>query len=319
MEYENAAGRIYDIQGYAVHDGPGIRTTVYTKGCPLRCLWCHSPESQLHKFQLGYLPLKCLGVDLCENTCIKACGQGALSAGQPVEAMDGSGLIRKIIVDREKCTNCQKCAEVCINKALYTAGWDTTVDEVYERLMKDVPFFHNGGGITISGGEAMSQFPFTYNLAKRLKDSGIHICLDTTGFADTENFAKILPYVDLFLYDLKQMNSEMHKKLTGVPNEKILENARFLAANGGKLQIRYPVIPRLNDSEENMHATAKFCKELGDAVTLVQLLPYHHLGTSKYERLGWKYKMHRWQPPEDEFMQKALDIFKSYDLPCQLH
>ena len=132
-------------------------------------------------------------------------------------------------------------------------------------------------------------------------------------------FRQIIPYVDLFLYDLKQMDSDMHKKLTGVPNEKILDNARFIAANGGKLQIRYPVIPRLNDSEENMHATAKFCKELGDAVTLVQLLPYHHLGTSKYERLGWKYKMHRWAPPADELMDKALKIFQSYDLPCQLH
>lgn len=319
LEYENAAGRIYDIQGYAVHDGPGIRTTVYTKGCPLSCLWCHSPESQSFEFQMGYLPLKCLGVDLCENTCIKACDQGALSAGEPEEAMDGSGLIRKVRIDRSKCNECQKCAEVCINKALYTAGWDTDVDEVYERLMKDVPFFKNGGGVTISGGEAMSQFPFTYNLAKRLKDSGIHICLDTTGFANTEQFRQIIPYVDLFLYDLKQMDSDMHKKLAGVPNEKILENARFIAANGGKLQVRYPVIPRLNDSEENMHATAKFCKELGDAVTLVQLLPYHHLGTSKYERLGRKYKMHRWSPPSEEFMQKALDIFKSYDLPCQLH
>lgn len=319
MEYENAAGRIYDIQGYAVHDGPGIRTTVYTKGCPLRCLWCHSPESQMHKLQVGFLPIKCLGTEICGNLCIDACEQGAISLGQPEEALDGSGLITKVRVDHAKCSSCLKCAELCINGALYTAGWDTTVDEVYERVIKDTPFFKNGGGITISGGEAMSQFDFTYNLAKRLKDSGIHICLDTTGFADQEQFRQILPYVDLFLYDLKQMDSEMHRKLTGVPNEKILENARFLAENGGKLQIRYPVIPRLNDSEENMHATAKFCKELGDAVTLVQLLPYHHLGTSKYDRLGWKYKLHRWSPPPEEFMEKALELFKAYDIPCQLH
>ena len=319
MEYENAPGRIYDIQGYAVHDGPGIRTTVYTKGCPLRCLWCHSPESQMYKFQLGYLPMKCLGVDLCQNACLNACDQGALIAGEPEKALDGSGMLRKISVDRARCSECQKCAEVCVNKALYTAGWDTNVDEVFERVIKDRVFFRNGGGITISGGEAMSQFPFTYNLARRLKSEGIHICLDTTGFADTGQFRSILPYIDLFLYDLKHMDSERHKKLTGVPNEKILENARFLADNGGKLQIRVPVIPRLNDSEENLRATARFCSELGSAVTLVQLLPYHPMGKMKYERLGWKYKMHRWEPLSDEFMNGALEIFSEYSLSCQLH
>lgn len=320
MEYENVSGRIYDIQGYAVHDGPGIRTTVYTKGCPLKCLWCHSPESQLRELQLGFLALKCLGVELCENTCVKACERNAILVCEPEEAVDGSGPIRKIRVDREACDGCMKCAEVCINKALYTAGWDTDVDEVYERLMKDVSFFSRGGGVTVSGGEAMSQFEFTCNLLKRLKDSGIHICLDTTGFAPTEQYEKILPYVDLFLYDLKHMDSEKHRKLTGVPNEKILENARFLAAHGGKLQVRMPVIPRLNDSEENLRATAAFCAELGnEAVTLVQLLPFHQMGRMKYERLDWRYKMKAWEPPPDEFMEKALEIFLSYGLNAQLH
>ncbi|MDR0917139.1 MAG: glycyl-radical enzyme activating protein [Oscillospiraceae bacterium] len=319
MEYENAVGHIYDIQGYAVHDGPGIRTTVYTKGCPLRCLWCHSPESQRHEFELGYLPLKCLGVELCQNACVNACPEGALTINEPVQALKGSGTIQKVSIDREKCTGCLKCVDACIPKSLYSAGWNTTVDEVYNRVIKDRGFFQNGGGITISGGEAMAQFEFTLNLAKRLKDSGIHICLDTTGFAAEDQLAEILPYIDLFLYDLKHMDTVKHKNLTGVGNELILSNARFLAEHGAALQIRVPVIPKLNDGEENLRRAAEFCASLGDAVTLVQLLPYHKSGRMKYERLGWKYKLTNVEPPDDEFMQKALELFQGYGLNAQLH
>ena len=320
MEYVNAAGRIYDIQGYAVHDGPGIRTTVYTKGCPLKCLWCHSPESQRFQFELGYLPLKCLGTELCQDACIKACPEGALSRDEPSKLMGKDEMVQKVKIDRNKCTGCQKCAETCITKSLYTAGWNTTVDEVYDRLMKDVPFFElNNGGVTVSGGEAMSQFDFTLNLVKRLKDSGIHICLDTTGFAPTAQYLEILPYIDLFLYDLKHMDSYHHKKLTGVPNELILDNARALAKNGAALQIRYPIIPKLNDSAENIRKTAEFCAELGEAVQLVQLLPYHKAGRSKYERLGWPYRLKNVEPPPDAFMEQALEVFKAMGLPAQIH
>lgn len=319
MEYENVRGHIYDIQGYAVHDGPGIRTTVYTKGCPLRCLWCHSPESQQHRFQLGWLDLKCIGTELCQSACVNACPEGALSAAEPSKRTGTEELVRKVNIDRAKCTDCLKCAEVCVTKALYVSGWETTVDEVYDRLMKDVGFFENGGGVTVSGGEAMAQFDFTYNLLKRLKDKDIHICLDTTGFAPTAQFEKIMPYVDLYLYDLKHMDTKHHEKLTGVPNELILENARFLASHGGALQIRFPIIPKLNDSAENLRATAAFCVELGDAVKLVQLLPYHKAGRGKYERLGWKYRLTNVEPPTEDFMQQALELFQGMGLPAQIH
>ncbi|NLL38682.1 MAG: glycyl-radical enzyme activating protein [Clostridiales bacterium] len=319
MEYNNVAGRIYDIQGYAVHDGPGIRTTVFTKGCPLRCLWCHSPESQRHEFEMGYLPVKCIGADVCQNACLDACPEGAISRDEAVEALDGSGLIQKIKIDRSKCKNCLKCAGVCITKALYSSGWDTTVDQVFDRLIKDRGFFKNGGGVTISGGEPMAQFEFTYNLAKRLKDSGIHICLDTTGFAAARLYEKILPYIDLFLYDIKHMDTDMHRKLTGVGNEQILQNARFLAEQGGALQIRVPVIPKLTDKQTNLRQTAEFCLSLGEAVKLVQLLPYHKTGRMKYDRLGWRYKLVNVEPPEDEFMDEALELFQGYGLNCQLH
>ena len=233
MEYTNAKGHIYDIQGYAVHDGPGIRTTVYTKGCPLRCLWCHSPESQAYGLQLGWLDLKCIGAELCEDACIRACPEGAITRGAPVKRTGTEEMIIKPVIDWAKCTGCLKCAEACIPKAFYTVDWETDVDTVYARLMKDMVFFEDGGGVTISGGEAMAQFDFTLNLCKRLKDSGIHICLDTTGFAPTERFAEILPWIDLFLYDIKHMDPFHHEKLTGVPNGLILDNARFIAAHGG--------------------------------------------------------------------------------------
>ena len=319
VEYENETGHIYDIQGYAVHDGPGIRTTVYTKGCPLRCLWCHSPESQRHEFELGYLPVKCLGTAVCKNACMHACPERAITKAEPSEALDGSGMLEKAEIDREKCKACFKCAGACVTSALYESGRTVTVDEVYERVDKDRGFFKNSGGITISGGEAMAQFAFTYNLAKRLKDSGIHICLDTTGHAETAMFEKIMPYIDLFLYDIKHMDAKMHKNLTGVGNEQILTNARFLAEHGAALQIRVPVIPKLTDKKVNLEKTAEFCASLGEAVKLVQLLPYHATGRMKYDRLGWRYKLTNVEPPEEAFMHEVMEIFRAAGLNCQLH
>jgi pyruvate formate lyase activating enzyme len=233
--------------------------------------------------------------------------------------MDKSGMIQKVKIDREKCTGCLKCTEVCVPKALYPSGRDTTVDEVFDRVYKDRDFFQKRGGITISGGEAMAQFDFTYNLAKRLKENGFHICLDTTGFAATELFDKILQYIDLYLYDLKHMDSAMHKKLTGVGNELILKNARFLAEHGGELQVRVPIIPKLNDKESNLRETAEFCVSLGEAVKLVQLLPYHKTGRMKYDRLGWQYKLTNVEPPSEAFMLNALEMFKGYGLNAQLY
>jgi len=319
MEYENVTGRIFDIQGYSVHDGPGIRTTVYAKGCPLRCLWCHSPESIKHEFELIYLPIKCLGVDICQNACVDACPEGAILINEPVQALDKSGLIQKAKIDREKCVNCLKCTDVCVTKALYASGWDTTVDEVYDRVNKDRDFFKNGGGVSICGGEPMAQFDFTYNLAKRLKGSGLHVCLDTTGYAATELFEKIAPYIDLFLYDIKHMNSDMHRKLTGVENEPVLSNARFLAELGAALQMRVPVIPKLTDKEANLRQAAELCASLGEAVKLVQLLPYHKTGRMKYERLGQRYKLASLEPPEEAFMLKTLEMFQSFGLNSQLN
>ena len=312
-------GRIYDIQGYAVHDGPGIRTTVFTKGCPLQCLWCHSPESQRLEDELSFLPVKCLGTELCEDACISACPKGAVSKLRPEKSLRDGSMITKVQIDRSVCDNCLKCAEACLGRALRASGREISTEEAYRRVEKDRFFFRDGGGATISGGEPMYQFDFTLALAKKLREGGIHVCLDTTGFAPAERFLEILPYVDLFLYDLKHMDPMRHQRLTGVPNCLILDNARLLASHGAALQIRIPVIPKLNDSRENLVRTAEFCVELGAAVKTVQLLPYHNMGRSKYDRIGREYRIKNIDPPSEDDMERVLELFRSYGLPARVH
>ena len=311
-------GHIYDIQGYSVHDGPGIRTTVFTKGCPLSCLWCHSPESQTYKDELSYMSLKCVGVEKC-GLCLKACEKGAVCKGTAEKSLQDGEMCTKVYIDREKCDNCLKCAAVCPAEALRSSGYDITVGDALKRVLGDRLFYGDDGGVTISGGEPMTQFEFTYELAKRCRENGITVCVDTTGYCRGELFDKIIPYTNLFLYDLKHMDTNRSKRLVGVNNELILENAKRIAKNGGKLQIRVPTIPKLNADLENMTKTAEFCRELGDAVTLVQLLPYHRMGVPKYERIDKKYPLSNVEPPDDGFMQERLEIFKGMGLNVQIH
>ncbi|SDE57491.1 glycyl-radical enzyme activating protein [Sporomusa acidovorans] len=315
---EKVKGRIYDIQGYSVHDGPGIRTTVFLKGCPLTCLWCHSPESQRNDFELAWFAVRCVGLEKC-GLCLKACPQGALSQASPEKSVLDHSLLTKISIDRSKCDNCLTCASACPSKALTSSGYDTTVEEVYRRVAKDRHYYGEDGGITISGGEPMAQFTFTYELAKRCKQDKLSVCLDTTGYAPGENYDRVLPYIDLFLFDLKHMDTKKSRKFVGAGNDLILANAKRIAENGGKLQIRIPVIPKLNASNENLIRTAQFCQELGQAVTLVQLLPYHAMGISKYVRIGRNYKLVNITPPSDEEMQKYLELIQSFGLPAQIH
>ena len=311
-------GHLYDIQGYSVHDGPGIRTTVFTKGCPLHCLWCHSPESQTFHDELSFAALKCVGTEKC-GLCLEKCPQGAIFKTEPEKSLATGEMQTKIGVDWSKCNGCLKCVSSCPAEALVPTGYDMTVEDTLKRVLKDRDFYGDDGGITISGGECMSQFDFTLELAKESKEAGITVCIDTTGFCDGEKLEALIPYTDLFLYDLKHMDSRMHKNLTGVPNELILENARRIAACGGKMQIRIPTIPKFNADLENIKATAAFCKELGDAVTLVQVLPYHRMGVPKYQKIGRTYKIKNIDPPGDEFMAERLKIFTDAGLPAQLH
>ena len=310
METKELTGKLYDIQGFSVHDGPGIRLTLFLKGCPLRCPWCHSPESQNFHTELNWMEMKCAGIEKC-GRCLNVCPHGAVSQGKAKAALDGSGDIRLVTVDRSKCDNCGACAKACTAKALYMCGTDYTVDEIMERVRRDVPFFkRSGGGVTISGGECLCQPEFTLEVLRRCKEEDIHTAVDTSGFVKWEVIESILPYTDIFLYDIKGIDSALHKQVIGITNELILENARKIAAAGGKFQIRIPVMPMYSDSVEVFDEIGKFCFDLGDAVEVIQILPYHNLGTVKWERLQSNKPIFEATIPPDELIQarkKQLD------------
>lgn len=311
-------GKIYDIQGFSVQDGPGIRTTVFLKGCPLRCPWCHSPESQEFSTQLNWMRVRCLGLDKC-GKCLDICPKGAISRGEMTSSAAGEPIAYPE-VDKTKCDDCGRCAEVCKANALYLCGEDMTVEEVMHRLLRDQPFYEeSGGGATISGGECLCQPEFTLELLKQCRAHGIHTAVDTTGFVKWEIIERVLPYTDLFLYDLKCMDSALHKQVIGVPNELILENAEKIAAHGGKMQIRIPTIPMFNDSEAHFAKYGEFLKKLGDAVDIVQLLPYHKLGISKHERLLKKEKIFIAEPPSDALMNARCAQLQACGLKVIIH
>ena len=319
MDENNLVGRLYDVQGFSVQDGPGIRTTAFLKGCPLRCPWCHSPESQAFYPQLSWIGMRCQGTALCESRCLRACVKGALEPGELREDAQTGEMLQTVHVKRDLCDNCGDCARVCYPKALYLCGEDWTVEALARRLLQDRKFYaRSGGGITVSGGEALSQADFTVAILKRMKEAGVHTALDTTGFAPWATLARTLAWTDLYLYDLKHMDSEKHKAVIGVPNEQILDNARRLAAAGKKLQIRIPTIPLFNSDEENFRRTAEFCRELGEAVTVVQLLPYHNLGVTKYLRISDKPAVEA-TPPSEAQMQRLKALMEEYGLPVTIH
>ena len=319
MENKELTGKLYDIQGFSVHDGPGIRLTLFLKGCPLRCPWCHSPESLEFHTELNWMEIKCVGIEKC-GRCLNVCPHDAISPGKMKAALDGSGEIQLVTVDRSKCDNCRECAKACTSKALYMCGTDYTVDEIMERVRREMPFFNrSGGGVTISGGECLFQPEFTLEVLKRCKAEGIHTAVDTTGYVKWEIIESVLPYTDVFLYDIKGIDSDMHKQVVGVSNELILENARKIAANGGKFQIRLPVMPMYSDSAEVFDKIGKFCLELGDAVEVVQILPYHNLGTVKWERLQTNKPVFEATIPSDELIQARKKQLEDMGLNVIVH
>lgn len=290
-------GCVFNIERFAIRDGPGIRTTVFLKGCPLQCLWCANPESISPVPQLFYFE------NLCQRCyrCIEACPNKATS-----KSPEGS-----ILIDRKLCKACGKCVEVCVPKARVISGKIMTVDEVLEEVQKDTLFYQNsGGGVTFSGGEPTHQPDFLWHLAKRCQESGIHTALDTCGFVKPEVLKKVLEYTNLVLYDIKHMEPARHKELTGVDNRLILENARIIAKMGKPMIIRVPLIPGHNDSPENIKALAEFMKEL--RLNKVDLLPYHSLGKIKYYRLGTEYKLEDLKPYEGDEVAKVKADLESY-------
>jgi pyruvate formate lyase activating enzyme len=292
-------GLIFDIKHFAVHDGPGIRTTVFVKGCPLRCMWCHNPESLTSTPQLLYTPSRCIGC----GYCMKVCDNGAHIT------VNG-----KHEVDWGKCEACGKCAAECYSGALEFAGREATVGEVMEEVMKDKVFYDNSkGGLTISGGEPLMQPEFTREVFKRAKESGIHTALDTSGYASWDVIEGVLEHVDLVLYDIKQMDSERHKEYTGVPNELIIENLKKIDTKGKPIWVRIPTIPRLNDSEDNFRKIGELLSGIKH-LERVDILRYHKLAESKYEHTGKDYRLKGMDTPEKDEVEHLKDILEGYGI-----
>ena len=302
---------VFNIQTYSIHDGPGIRTTVFVKGCPLRCLWCANPESNLAKPQLMTYSSKCTGC----GQCLPKCPKGAISIGPYGE---GESLKYIAITDRTKCVDCGACVKVCPAEAREIAGKTMTVREVIDKVKKDKLFYDgSGGGMTVSGGEPLSHPDFVANLMAAAHAEGITTCIETSSFGSREAVDKIYPHVDLALLDVKHMDNTTHEKLTGVPNTYILENIRHIALDlKVPVIIRVPTMPGYNDSPENIIATAKFAQTLGDNV-LVNLLPAPKLGESKNESLGVANKC-TITVPTDEYMQSLKKLVEEAGSPCKI-
>ncbi len=298
-------GIVFNIQHYSIHDGPGIRTDVFLKGCFLHCVWCQNPESQSLEPEIFCFKEKCTGC----GRCVAACPTQAI---QLKEA--------KSITDRNKCRGSGKCAEVCPYEARVLMGKEIGVQEVFQEINKDDIFYQRSkGGVTLTGGEPLFQPRFSRTLLTICQEAGIHTAIETSGYADWQIFKDILRSVNLVLFDLKHMRSDRHEEYTGVPNGLILDNLRRIH-HELKIPIwaRVPIIPGYNDSVINIRATAKFvASELGTSVP-VHILAYHRLGESKYERLTGEKRMIAISPPSDERMLELQTIVNSYGLETHI-
>lgn len=296
-----AKALIFQIQKMSTEDGPGIRTTVFFKQCPLRCVWCHNPESILKRKQLEWFKHKCIGCKIC----IKTCPIGALS-------LDEEGMH----IDRDKCDSCGMCSDECPSTALHMFGelWD--LEDLYYEIQKDKVYYtQSKGGITVSGGEPTLQSDFLLHFLKMCKENGISTALDTCGYASKNIYEKLLPYVDLILLDIKEINSEKHKEYTGVLNDLILENAiwisKYVKENGKKLWIRTPVIPNYTATEENIEGIGEFIiNDLHNIPERWDLLSFNNLCTAKYKRLDMDWGLKDFPLISIEKMENFVEIGK---------
>jgi pyruvate formate lyase activating enzyme len=272
----NRKATVFSVQRFSTEDGPGIRTTVFFKGCPMRCTWCHNPEGIRPKPHLVWFGTRCIGC----HTCKEMCENSGLIFGD-----DGIG------IDREHCQTCGSCAEECPSEALEVIGQRYTPRELADLVLKDITFYETSeGGLTCSGGEPMVQLPFLEEFLPLVREKKVHIALDTCGSAKPESYDRVLPLVDMVLLDLKLMDKEKHLEHTAIPLERVLAAARHIAASGKAMWVRTPLIPGITDTEENITAISRFIKdELGD-VERYDLLAYSNLCASKYEQLGWEWK-----------------------------
>lgn len=296
---EETKGLIFDIKRYAIHDGPGIRTTVFLKGCPARCLWCANPESQSFAPEVAFLESECIGC----GRCLETCPNGAISM------VEGHRFL-----DRASCTACGKCVEACPAEALELMGREVTAESLYEEISSDRPFWErSGGGLTLSGGEPLAQGGFALNFLKKCKEHHVHTAIETCLHAPKEVLESIAPYLDYVLCDMKVMDDEKHRRYTGVGNGLIKENLAFLLERPGDVLVRMPLIPGVNDDEENLTALAAFINGHRPGAKL-ELLAYHRLGEGKYARLGRDYEMPETIPPTKEEVEQAEEFLTRHGL-----
>ena len=295
-------GQVLNIQKYSIHDGPGIRTVVFFKGCPLRCAWCSNPESQLQKTQILWDERKCNDCLTCTEVCVD----------NAIQRLNG-----KIIVDFNKCTGCLKCVEKCTQSALRAEGKTMRVQDVVKIVLQDRDFYEeSGGGVTLSGGEVLSQITFAIDLISSLKEYDIHIAIETTGYIHPDQFKRILPYVDLFLFDVKHTDDSEHLKHTLVDTEWIKSNFKQVVDAQKKIVARIPIIPNFNDSLEQAQAFAAYLKAMG--IQEVNLLPYHKFGEIKYKQLNRENAMANVNRCHPEDLTKYIDIFAKVGIKASL-
>lgn len=292
---------VINVQKFSVHDGDGVRTTIFFKGCLLSCKWCHNPESQSFTKDLMYYQERCTGCGMCIEVC-------------PKKAVTRVG--DKVTTNRKLCEGCGVCTDYCVNNAREIAGERYTVSQLINMAEKDRIFYEQShGGITLSGGEVMIQNnDFIVELARKLKKKGYNIAIDTCGQAPTENYERILPYVDMFLYDVKVIDKEKHIKYIGKPNDLILKNLKFISDNGACINIRIPVIGGVNDNEKDMQDIIDWLEEHEIKVYRVNLLPYHNTGSGKYGRLEIPYEGDDFYKPSKEAMEGFKKMFEDANI-----
>lgn len=291
----NKSGLIFSIKRFEINDGVGVRTTVFLKGCPLECLWCHNPEGLSKKQEIGIFSQKCIGCMDCANEC-------------ECHLFTDSGRVFL----RDKCKGCMKCADLCVSGAIVEYGKKYSAEEVLFEVLKDREIYEKtGGGITLSGGEPMLQPDFVLELLKLAKNENLNTALDTCGYAKWENYEKVLPFVDMVLYDLKAFDPNLHKTLTGKDNTLILDNLKKISQTKTKIAVRIPLIPTLNDGE--IKEIGEFLSQLENIVE-VKVLPYHNYSSNKYQSLNKSYLLDEIVPPNDEEIELAIKTLKSYNI-----
>jgi len=302
---ENIEAMIFDIQKFSVHDGPGIRTLIFMKGCRLTCCWCSNPESHSRLPELVSYGERCIR----SNRCLEVCPTHAISVKD-----------NRLVLDKSLCNLCGKCAEACYAGAWKMFGRVVDVDYIMKEIEKDALCYRNsGGGVTFGGGEPLLYPDFISAVVSRCQSEGINVAIETCGYVPWKNLERVLDKVDLVMFDIKHMDPEIHKQLCGQPNELILRNLKRLSKRDDiEVVVRVPIIPGLNDAEDNINNTARFVASLNDTIKRVEILPYHKFGENKYERLGRKYALKGLKIPSDEHMQDIKRTMEGYGLNIQI-